>query len=83
MDQKRLRWATRRGMLELDLILLPFLDNIFPTLTEPQQLLFEKMLECEDQDMFQWFLRKNDPEEADILTIVNIIRQNTGIQTEP
>jgi Uncharacterized conserved protein len=69
-------------MLELDLILLPFLDNIFPSLTEQQQLLFEKLLECEDQDMFQWFLRKSDPEEADILTIVNIIRQNTGIQPE-
>ncbi|WP_188151756.1 succinate dehydrogenase assembly factor 2 [Teredinibacter waterburyi] len=82
MDQNRLRWATRRGMLELDLILLPFLDNIFPSLTEQQQLLFEKLLECEDQDMFQWFLRKSDPEEADILTIVNIIRQNTGIQPE-
>ena len=69
-------------MLELDLILLPFLANIFPSLTEQQQLLFEKLLECEDQDMFQWFLRKSDPEEADILTIVNIIRQNTGIQPE-
>ena len=33
MDTNRLKWATRRGMLELDLILLPFLENVYPTLT--------------------------------------------------
>jgi len=81
MDTNRLRWAVRRGMLELDLILLPFLENIFPSLEEQDKLLFEKMLECEDQDMFNWFLRKGEPEDAEIRHIVAIVRQNTGMQT--
>ena len=80
MDINRLRWATRRGMLELDLILLPFLEKVFPSLGEPEQQLFEKLLECEDQDMFNWFLHKGEPEESDIKAIVDIIRDNTGVK---
>lgn len=77
MDINRLRWACRRGMLELDLVLLPFLENTFPTLDDADQKLFETLLEGEDQDMFGWFLRRVEPEDADTLRIVNIIREST------
>jgi len=69
-------------MLELDLILLPFLENVLPTLGDRELQLFESLLECEDQDMFNWFLRKEDPEIPEIKTIVDIIRANTGLQPE-
>ena len=81
MDINRLKWASRRGMLELDLVLLPFLENIYPTLPEDDQDLFVKLLESEDQDLFNWFLRKSDPIDEDLLRIVTIIRDNTGLQT--
>jgi antitoxin CptB len=74
MDKNRLFWASRRGMLELDLILLPFLEKIYPTLSSEDQLRYQKMLDCEDQDMFAWFLRREDPEDKEIQKIVQIIR---------
>ncbi len=77
MDTKHLRWACRRGMLELDLILLPFLENTLPGLSDEEQHLFEKLLECEDQDMFAWFLRRVDPEDPEILRIVTMVREST------
>jgi len=82
MDLNRLRWAARRGMLELDLILAPFVENVYSTLPPEEQALFEKLLECEDQDMFNWFLQKGEPDEADIRQIVKIVRNNTGLQPE-
>lgn len=74
MEKNRLFWASRRGMLELDLILLPFLDQIYPELDSRDQLCYQKLLECEDQDMFAWFLRRENPEDPDLLKIVQIIR---------
>ena len=74
MDKNRLFWASRRGMLELDLILLPFLDQIYPQLDSGDQLLSQKLLDCEDQDMFAWFLRREDPDDPELLKIVNIVR---------
>lgn len=74
MERNRLFWGSRRGMLELDLILLPFLEKIYPTLSEEDQKRYQNLLECEDQDMFAWFLRREDPEDKEILKIVQIIR---------
>lgn len=74
MDRNRLFWASRRGMLELDLILLPFLEKIYPELADEDKLRYQKLLECEDQDMFAWFLRREDPEDSEILKIVQVIR---------
>lgn len=80
MDRNRLFWASRRGMLELDLVLLPFLDNVYDTLDETDQRRYQQLLECEDQDLFSWFLRREDPDDPELQRIVQVIRDNTGLQ---
>lgn len=80
MERNRLFWASRRGMLELDLMLMPFLDKIYPNLEEEDKERYHRLLECEDQDMFGWFLRREDPEDQDLQKIVQIIR-DTRSQT--
>jgi antitoxin CptB len=77
MDKNRLFWASRRGMLELDLILAPFVENIYPTIEEEDQRLYEKLLEEQDQDLFAWFLKRQDPDDPDLLKIVKIIRKHS------
>lgn len=74
MDRNRLFWASRRGMLELDLVLLPFLEKIYPTLGQEDKERYWRLLDCEDQDMFGWFLRRENPDDTDLLKIVEIIR---------
>jgi len=82
MNINRLRWACRRGMLELDLILLPFLENRFGQLSAEQQQLFETLLRCEDQDLFSWFLHRVEPEDPELKIIVDIIRAGSGAQSQ-
>lgn len=74
MDKNRLFWASRRGMLELDLVLQPFLEKIYPRLDKQDQRRYQQLLDCEDQELFNWFLRKSDPDDPDLLRIVEIIR---------
>lgn len=75
MDKHRLLWASRRGMLELDLILQPFVEHIYPTIAPEDQLLYQQLLDCEDQDLFVWFLRRQEPEDEGLRRIVRIIRE--------
>lgn len=70
---KRLMWHSRRGMLELDLVLMPFLEKYYSTVSEADQALYEKLLEEEDQDLFKWFLGKEKPEDEELRHIVNVI----------
>lgn len=80
MERNRLFWGSRRGMLELDLVLMPFLDNVYPALAQADKERYWKLLECEDQDMFSWFMRREDPDDIELKRIVEIVRNNTGLQ---
>ena len=55
---KCLQWRSRRGMLELDVLLEPFTREALPTLDEKEQLTYIRLLECEDpgfvQLVYEW-----------------------------
>ena len=52
----RLKWACRRGMLELDVLFMPFAENGFDGLSAQQQEVFERLLTCDDPDLYAWFM---------------------------
>jgi antitoxin CptB len=81
MNINRLFWGSRRGMLELDLVLMPFLEKVYPNLEQSDKELYWLLLEEQDQDLFAWFLRRDNPPKPQLQRIVEIIRANTGINT--
>jgi antitoxin CptB len=52
----RLKWACRRGMLELDVLFMPFAEHGFNELSGQQQEVFERLLTCDDPDLYAWFM---------------------------
>lgn len=76
MQRNRLFWGSRRGMLELDLMLLPFLETGFPDLSAEDQACYERLLECEDQELFAWLLHRERPEDPDLQRIVDLVREH-------
>jgi len=70
----RLRWDCRRGMLELDLLLLPFLEKVFPTLTEQEQQLFIELLACTDQDLYIWLIGHEQPSDPKFNQLIKRVR---------
>ncbi|MEH6581933.1 MAG: succinate dehydrogenase assembly factor 2 [Halioglobus sp.] len=73
IELNRMRWAARRGMLELDLVLEPFVNARYQELSESDRLCFQQLMLCEDQDLFSWFLRREQPEEQELIGIVKQI----------
>jgi antitoxin CptB len=72
-DRKRMLWHSRRGMLELDLVLVPFAERHLAVLDEEQLRRYRLLLEQEDQDLFGWFLRRGRPGSIDLAEIVDFI----------
>lgn len=70
----QLRWACRRGMLELDLLLRPFLEACFLTLSPAEQGLFRALLNCLDQDLFAWFMEAREPSTPQFLPLIKKIQ---------
>lgn len=71
-----LRWACRRGMRELDLWFLAFLDNEYPTLSADKQKTFEELLNHQDQELFDWFMESAYPTDPALLDMVRQVRDS-------
>ena len=76
-ELNRLFWHSRRGMLELDVLLVPFVREVFSGLGEDDQRCYRKLLECEDQDMFGWFMRRNQPDDEDLQKIIGLVLEHS------
>ena len=73
MEKNRLMWASRRGMLELDLMLQPFVEKHYDQLDQTDQQLFQELLELEDQQLFLWLVRSEQATDINTQRIVDII----------
>jgi antitoxin CptB len=50
-EMSRLRWRCRRGMRELDMLLLNYLDNSYPDAAATEQRAFRRLLTTPDPDI--------------------------------
>ncbi len=73
IQAKQLRWQCRRGMLELDMLLMPFIDEAFAALNNKQQNDFKRLLEHEDSELFPWLMLREEPTDVDMKTMVKLV----------
>ena len=74
-DTKKLQWACRRGMLELDVMLQPFLNDKYSALDAEHQAIFRRLLDCQDQDLFEWLTDKKIIEDdVELAEMVDMVR---------
>lgn len=73
-QQKRaLRWQCRRGIKEIEVLLIPFLEQHFEQESETLRTAFIALLEQADLDMFEWFTHREAPDDSQMELIVNVI----------
>ena len=68
------RWQCRRGMLELDMILLPFFEEQYVGLTVDEKIAFIDLLKEEDQVLYQWLIGREEPVTPELTEILQKIR---------
>ena len=72
-EYNRVIWHSRRGMLELDIVLESFVKHSYLLLDLDSQALYRRLLTCEDQELFNWFLKKEPAKDAGLAAMVEII----------
>jgi len=78
-NKARLRWACRRGMLELDVLLMPFVEQAYDQLDETEQALFRQLLECDDPQLFAWFMGHQTCTDPGLARIVDVILKRVKV----
>jgi antitoxin CptB len=78
-DVKRLYWRSRRGLLELELLLVPFVRECYADLPRDAQCSYARLLEFEDLDIYDWIQNRSQPDDESLVSIIALIRaHNSG-----
>ncbi len=70
---RRLRWRCRRGMRELDVLMLRYLDHRWPQADAGERAGFERLLEAEDDLLWRWMMRREVATDQDMAALVERI----------
>lgn len=74
MNIARVRWACRRGMLELDVLFQPFVETHYEALADADKQTFIRLLECEDPELFAWFMGHEQCPDPQLAAMVVKVR---------
>ncbi len=75
---RRLRWRSRRGMLELELALLPFVEQRLETLSAADRQRFAQLLDHDDWDIFEWLQGRGSVPAPALAGLIEEIRRAHG-----
>ena len=75
-ELRRVRWRSRRGMLELDLFLVPFAEHRYADLTPAERSAYRRLLDREDWEILDW-LRQDSTPAPELAGIVELVREGT------
>ena len=72
--EKKILWQCRRGLWELDAILIPFVEKNFSELDNKEVEEFRKLLAYEDIEIFDILVNKKPFDDVDLEHIVDKIK---------
>ena len=71
--KKKILWQCRRGLWELDAILIPFVERNFDDLDSENKSLFTELLSYEDIEVFDLLVNKINPKDKKMKPLVELI----------
>jgi len=73
MIESRLRWQCRRGMRELDELLLRYLENGYPRAGSDEKAAFRELLMLADPELNGYLLQRQIPDSEPIARVIKRI----------
>jgi antitoxin CptB len=70
---KKLRWQSRRGMKELDVLFEAFLDKQAESLLAGNWPQLEQLLSQEDDVLFDWISGRDLPADPEVLMLIKAV----------
>lgn len=76
-EESRLRWQCRRGMRELDELLLAYLQQCYPSDDEADKAAFREVLTLADPELNAYLLQRQQPSSDPIARVIKRILRRT------
>lgn len=73
-ELSRLRWRCRRGMRELDVVMVYYLDHHYDGASAQDQAAFRELIECQDPEILDFLTGRALPQGEALNRVVEVIR---------
>lgn len=70
----RLKWRCRRGMRELDVVLLRYLEHVYPEADPEEQAAFRRCLDLQDPEILAFLTGRQRCPDRSLAGVVEKIR---------
>lgn len=74
----RLRWHCRRGMRELDVLLMKYMDKVFPQASPASQAAFAALLDLQDPELLALLTGNLTCEQKDMADVIDQLTRLGG-----
>ena len=71
----RLRWQSRRGLLELERFFERFFSGDLSACDEATITALERLMECQDLQLLDWLLGRSAPQDPQLGHALELVRQ--------
>jgi antitoxin CptB len=75
-ERARLRWRCRRGMKELDLVLLRYLEQDYDAASPADRAAFARILDLQDPELFGYLVGRAEPSDETLCHVLARIRHD-------
>jgi len=76
-EESRLKWQCRRGMRELDELLLLYLEERYPIADDEEKAAFEAVLALADPELNGYLLQRQTPASEPVARVIKQILSRT------
>ncbi len=73
-ELERARWRCRRGLLELDIVLLRFMEKYYTQLNEAEFRQFEELLSLSDNELWDLIVEKKKIEDDGVQHVLRLLQ---------
>ena len=73
-ELERARWRCRRGLLELDIVLLRFMDKYYTQLNEVELQQFEELLSLPDNELWDLIAEKKKIKDDEVQYVLRLLQ---------
>ena len=79
----RVYWHSRRGMLELDLILMPFAVEVYAGLGTSDRDRYRSLLACEDIELYRWLVAGDPAPDSELAKMIDRVLDHARTRSKP
>lgn len=79
LEERKVIYRARRGLMELDIYFFPYANNLYLDADEEEKELFAFLVAQEDPDLLDWFMNVVQPNDSKLVTLIQKMKNNVNL----